>query len=102
MTIQYFAYLRDITGCKQEQLSGASNLRALLCLLCAKHGDALREKLYKSGREGDGSGKEDLGQDELGNVIIMVNGRHINHLGGMTTVLTDSDTVQIFPVVAGG
>ena len=143
MTIQYFAYLRDVTGCKQEQLSGASNLRALLRLLCEKHGDALREKLYTSvqegvrparqdlgqkepereidglGREGDSSEREnleqeelrqeggnpewnDLGQDELGNVIIMVNGRHINHLGGISTILTDSDTVQIFPVVAGG
>ena len=95
MTIQYFAYLRDVTGCKQEQWSGASDVRALIRQLCEKHGEALREKLYESGPD-----VQD--QEELGNVIIMVNGRHINHLGGMGTALADSDTVQIFPVVAGG
>jgi len=32
----------------------------------------------------------------------MVNGRRIEFLQGLDTPLTDRDTVQIFPVVAGG
>ena len=90
MTIQYFAYLRDITGCKQETRSTEPDVRALLRSLCEKHGEALRRKLFISG------------SDDLGDVIIMVNGRHISHIGGLDAALHDEDTVQIFPVVAGG
>ena len=32
----------------------------------------------------------------------MVNGRHITHLQGVTTPLTEQDVVALFPVVAGG
>lgn len=90
MTIQYFAYLRDITRCKQEPWPAEPDMRALLKALCEKHGDALRKKIYIPGSE------------EPGDVIIMVNGRHIAHLGELDAALKDSDTVQIFPVVAGG
>ena len=90
MTIQYFAYLRDITRCKQEPHRAAPDVRTLLYSLCEKHGPALRKKLFV------------LGADDLGDVIIMVNGRHISHIGGLDAALHDEDTVQIFPVVAGG
>jgi molybdopterin synthase sulfur carrier subunit len=40
---------------------------------------------------------------ELGpEIIIMINGRHIAHLGGLDAPLKSDDTVQIFPMVAGG
>jgi len=90
MTIQYFAYLRNITGCKQEPWPVEPDVRTLLRSLCDKHGDALRKKIY------------DLGSENLGDVIIMINGRHIFHIGGLDAALRDEDTVQIFPVVAGG
>jgi molybdopterin synthase sulfur carrier subunit len=90
MKVLYFAYLRDITRCKQEPWPVEPDVRALLISLCAKYGDALRKKVYAPGTE------------EPGNIIIMVNGRHIEHLGGLDAVLKESDTVQIFPVVAGG
>ena len=90
MTIQYFAYLRKITGCKQEPWPVEPDVRTLLSSLCKKHGTALRKKLFFPDSE------------DPGDVIIMVNGRHILHIGGMDTVLRDEDTVQIFPVVAGG
>ena len=35
-------------------------------------------------------------------VIIMVNGRHIAHTGGLGTPLRDGDTVAIFPIIGGG
>ena len=90
MTIKYFAYLRNITGCKQEPWPAEPDVRALLRALCNKHGDALRRKLFIPGSENPGD------------VIIMVNGRHIAHIGGLEAALRDEDTVQIFPVVAGG
>lgn len=90
MKILYFAYLRDITGCKQEPWPAEPDVRALLRSLCAKYGDALYKKVYAPGTE------------EPGDVIIMVNGRHIAHLGGLDAGLREGDTVQIFPVVAGG
>ena len=90
MTIQYFAYLRNITGCKQEPWPAEPDVRALLRSLCERHGAALRRKLFLPGSE------------DLGDVIIMVNGRHIAHIGELDAALRDGDTVQIFPVVAGG
>jgi len=90
MMIHYFAYLRGITGCKQEPWPAEPDVRTLLLSLCAKHGDALRQKFYVPGSE------------ELGDVIVMVNGRHIAHLGGLDAPLCEDDAVQIFPVVAGG
>jgi len=90
MTIQYFAYLRNITGCKQEPWPAEPDVRTLLRALCEKHGAMLRNKIYIPGSE------------DPGDVIIMVNGRHIYHIGGLDAALRDEDTVQIFPVVAGG
>ena len=90
MTIQYFAYLRDITGCKQEPWPAEPDARTLLYALCEKHGVLLRNKIFV------------IGSEALGDVIIMVNGRHISHIGELDATLRDDDTVQIFPVVAGG
>ena len=42
------------------------------------------------------------GTDKGADVIIMVNGRHIEHLDGVATKLSDEDTVVLTPVVAGG
>lgn len=35
-------------------------------------------------------------------IIILKNGRHIQHLDGLATGLEDGDVVSIFPAVAGG
>jgi molybdopterin converting factor small subunit len=40
----------------------------------------------------------DIGQD----AIILVNGRNITDLHGKNTPLAETDTVSIFPLVAGG
>lgn len=37
-----------------------------------------------------------------GNVLILVNGRAIEHLSGLDTPLKGSDEVAIFPKMAGG
>lgn len=35
-------------------------------------------------------------------IIILRNGRHIQHLEGIDTELSDGDSVAIFPPIAGG
>ena len=40
---------------------------------------------------------------ELGKeIIILVNGKNVEHLNGINTKLLSTDVISIFPVVAGG
>ena len=93
MTVQCFADLRDpaFAGCREASWPHAPTLRALGEQLCGAYGRRFREEFFSE------SGEE-LGE----RVIVMVNGRHITHLQGVTTPLTEQDVVALFPVVAGG
>ena len=90
MRVKFFAYLRDYTGCKETDAPAADNLRDLTRVLSERYGAKLRDKMLASNGE--------LGPD----IIILINGRHVAHLGGLDAALTDDDVVQIFPKVAGG
>ena len=90
MCVKFFAYLRDYTGCSETDVSSASTIGDLARILCERYGSRLREKLLTA----DGV----LGPE----IIIMINGRHVSHLGGIDAPLKSDDTVQIFPMVAGG
>ena len=35
-------------------------------------------------------------------IKILINGRHINYLEGLETILNETDTIAFFPAVAGG
>jgi sulfur-carrier protein len=90
MLIKYFADVRRLTGRDREEWTeGAPTLRALLAGLAAKHGAAFERKVL----EGDGLSST---------IIILVNGRHVEHLDGIDTALSPGDTVAVFPMVAGG
>lgn len=93
MTIQFFAYLRDrdFAGCRETAWPAAPTLRELGEQLSAAYGDKFRREFFSS----DGRA---LGE----RVIVMVNGRRAEFLDGLDTALKDSDTVLVFPVVAGG
>ncbi len=93
MTIQFFAYLRDpaYAGCREMAWPAASDLRALGEQLCARLGPRFRGEFFSP----DG---QRLGE----RVIVMVNGRRVDFLQGLDTPLRESDTVLVFPVVAGG
>lgn len=91
MQIKFFAYLRDYTGCKITDFPYQEDIYKLAHALCDVYGDKLRGKMLSP----DG---EDLGEE----IIILVNGRHVAHLGGIHAKLMPSDIVSIFPVVAGG
>ncbi len=93
MTVQFFAYLRDpeFAGCKAVSWPCTPTLRDLGEALCAAYGDRFRGEFFSP----DGTA---LGE----RVIVMVNGRRLEFLDGLDTVLQDTDTILIFPVVAGG
>ena len=93
MTVKFFAYLRekDFAGTKELTCPPAPTVRALGEELCGRFGAKFRAEFFSPAG------------DELGErVIVMVNGRRVDFLSGLDTPLKDSDTVQIFPVVAGG
>ena len=91
MTVKYFAYFRHFTGVPQEEFPSCADVCALLHALADKYGPKLREKILSP----DGNG---LGSD----LILMINGRGVEHLGGFEAKLSPEDTVALFPVVAGG
>lgn len=91
MQIKFFAYLREYTGCKMTQYPYQEDVYHLAHALCDTYGKRLRAKMLTP----DG---EDLGEE----IIILVNGRHVAHLGGIYAKLEPTDVVSIFPVVAGG
>jgi molybdopterin synthase sulfur carrier subunit len=89
--VKFFAGLRGITGCREADVPPEPDVRALLHALSARYGFGMRAKLLS----GDGlrPGPE---------IIILVNGRHLEHIGGIETPLQPGDVVLLFPVVAGG
>lgn len=93
MKVKFFAYIRDkdYAGCKEITMEPCSDLKELGLILSDRYGARFR-KLYFSPDE------TDFGDE----IIVLVNGRRAEFLSGMETELKDSDTVLLFPVVAGG
>ena len=108
MKVRFFAYLRDFTGCAEADIPYKETAGALARLLCERYGKKLGERFFpeefshgepvsdkKSGAE---SKEKTFGPE----IIVLINGRHVNHLGGRDAALNPDDRVDIFPVVAGG
>ena len=93
MRVRFFAYIRNFTGCAEADIPYQETAGALARFLCDTYGDKLREKIFPSGKTEDQFGPE---------IIILINGRHVSHLGGVAAVLKPDDKVDVFPVVAGG
>lgn len=89
MRVKFFAFIREYTGTKETSADACTDLRELLEKLCSRYGAGLRAKLFE-------------GDMLSGDIIIMVNGRHIEHLEGLDTELGEDDEISIFPRVAGG
>ena len=94
MTLKFFAYIRDpdFANCKEMPWPGGEkDLRELGKHLSEKFGAKFRGEFFSP----DGS--------ELGErIIVLINGRNVKFLQGLDSPLRETDTVQIFPVVAGG
>ncbi|MGB9792387.1 MAG: MoaD/ThiS family protein [Thermacetogeniaceae bacterium] len=93
--MKFFALLRDITRVKETTDFSGKTVLELLENLCAHYGKELSRWFFAPQ---EASKRKELS----GNVIILVNGRAIEHLAGLETPLKESDEVAIFPKMAGG
>ena len=117
MQVSFFAGIRDITGCASVEIpwdeipgneipvddapdAGALEKTALektagdlARALCLRYGDKLKQKLFDSFNSMEEFNRE---------LIILINRRHVNFLGGPKATLKPDDRVDIFSVVSGG
>jgi len=90
MRVKFFATLCEYTNCSETEMPAAPTVGDLTRILGERYGPKFSEKLLTPGGE--------LGAE----IVIMINGRHVVHLGGIDAPLKDEDVVQIFPLVTGG
>ena len=105
MRVRFFAYLRDLTGCAEADVPYQKTAGALARSLCTRYGEKFREKVFpEDSPEAPGPNrKKNTEAGKFGpEIIVLINGRHVNHLGGVAAPLKPEDRVDIFPVVAGG
>jgi len=89
--VLYYAGIRERAGTFQTCVDGFSGtLAGLLRRLEECHGIFLVDPT------------EAEGADPLSAMIIMINGRHIAHVGSLDAPVSEGDTVTIFPLVGGG
>ncbi len=87
-TVRYFGHFRDLTKLREEEVPGGKTVRGLLEVLEERYGDAFspaEKPVPVSGR-----------------LILLVNGRHIQHLDGLDTSLENDDILSVFPLIGGG
>ena len=90
--IQYFASVRELVNLREETIDVpvGANVRTLLDLLTAKHGDKLKEYLL----------------DDTGNpreyLQFLLNEKSISQTDGFFTLLREGSTLAIIPPVGGG
>jgi len=103
MRVRFFATIRDYTGCVEADIPYQETIDALARSLCERYGEKLRHRFFPEGSVPDeSSGAENIVKGFGPEIIVLINGRHINHLGGRAATLDPDDRVDIFPVVAGG
>ena len=101
MRVRFFAFIRNFTKCAEADIPYQETAGALARSLCDLYGDALRRKIFPDGNSGGGGKKPE--EEKFGpEIIFLINGRHVNHLGGVAAPLEPDDRVDVFPVVAGG
>jgi MoaD family protein len=94
MIVKFFAFFRDadFAGCKEMQCpEKAGSVYELCHQIADRFGPKFRNELLTP----DGEAISDRS-------FVLVNGRRVEFLNGINTVLKDTDTVYVFPVVAGG
>lgn len=90
VTCALFGPLREITDQKEVHLSLADGTTVAEALetLIDSYPD-LHSLIFET-------------EDELGSIIVTVNGRHIQHEDGLETRLADGDDLRLAPPVQGG
>lgn len=89
MKVNFFATFRQLTKEKTIDNVSAETLAELLDKLCRYYGSRFRDNVFDHGSLSK-------------NVLILINGRAIEHLAGLETRLEPDDEISIFPRIAGG
>jgi len=87
--VQFFATFRDIFGTKAMEVTVKSGISIGELLGLIFNTQERRKKIFDNGKVKP-------------YIIILKNGRHIQHLDGVETELKEGDKVSIFPPIAGG
>ena len=92
VTVQYFASVRELVNLREEVLDvpNGTNVRGLLDLLAAKHGDSFKEYLF------------DKTESPRPYLQFILDQKSISETGGFATALTDGCIFAIIPPVGGG
>ena len=96
--VLYYAEVRGKTGTNETRVEGfpcSGTVAGLVRHLEEHHGIYL---LKPNSPQAENAQNTDL----LSTLIVMVNGRHIAHVGGLDAPISDGDVVSIFPLVGGG
>ena len=85
--------LQEVIGRREVELDlpQGTALKELLSHMVGVWGERLSERIFKAGTE-----------ELLPRIRVMVNGRDMQFLQGLETVLQDGDEVYLFPPVSGG
>jgi len=91
MKVRYFAHFSDDAGCSEESVTGPSTVIELFHFLADRYQEPMRSHLFSN----DGQ----LASDDL---FVLINGRHLRQLQGLSTPLAEEDTIAIIPVTEAG
>ena len=85
--------LQEVIGQRETELDlpQGTSLKGLLSHMVGAWGERLSERLFKEGTE-----------KLMPRVRVLVNGRDMEFVQGLETVLQDGDVVHLFPPVSGG
>ncbi len=89
LKVRFFATMREVFQARETEveIGAGATVADLLDTLCTSA--RKRDELFEGGTLKPF-------------IIILKNGRHIQHLNGLATGLEDGDVISIFPAVAGG
>jgi len=90
MKIRLFPLVRDITKVTEFDIPAPETIMQLLYLLSEQYGKEMKNILLTE----DSKVHPDM--------IVLLNGRHIEYVNGEESKLSDDDTVSFFSRIAGG
>jgi MoaD family protein len=91
MKVQYFSQFSDVTGCTEQIVASPPTVKQLVQYLGDQYGEPMRRILF-----------DETGENIHPDVFLLLNGRHLRQMGGLSAPLTDHDTVAILPITEAG